>query len=61
MIELPSRYVDGILHQHKMQENDQLYLFDTHPFVPHAIVNVSKDLLFFYMISNKFIIFLIVK
>jgi hypothetical protein len=34
---------DGITHIHKMKEKNQLYLFDVHPFVPHAIINKSQN------------------
>ena len=33
---------DGITHINKMKEENQLYLFDVHPFVPHAIINLSQ-------------------
>lgn len=34
---------DGKTHIYKMKENNQLYLFDVHPLVPHAIINLSQD------------------
>lgn len=34
---------EGITHKHKMKEENQLYLFDVPPFVPHAVVNLSQD------------------
>lgn len=33
---------EGALHINKMKEENQLYLFDAHPFVPHAIINLSQ-------------------
>ena len=33
---------DGTTHTHKMKEGNQLFLFDVQPFVPHAIINLSK-------------------
>lgn len=33
---------DGIAHINKMKEENQLYLFDVPPFVPHAIINLSQ-------------------
>lgn len=32
---------EGITHIIKMKEENQLYLFDVPPFVPHAIINLS--------------------
>ena len=33
---------DGITHRNRMKEENQIYLFDVHPFVPHAIINLSQ-------------------
>lgn len=33
---------NGIIHINKMKEENQVYLFDVHPFVPHAIINLSQ-------------------
>ena len=43
--ELQLHWIDekGILQIWPMKEKDQLYLFDVHPFVPHAIVNTSPQ------------------
>ena len=34
---------EGMTHINKMKEDNQLYLFDIPPFVPHAIINLSQD------------------
>jgi len=33
---------DGNIHINKMKEENQFYIFDVHPFVPHAIINLSQ-------------------
>ena len=33
---------NGAKHVRKMKEENQIYIFDVQPFVPHAIVNLSK-------------------
>lgn len=33
---------NGHTHVNPMREGNQLYLFDVHPFVPHAIINLSS-------------------
>lgn len=33
---------NGTKYINKMREGNQIYMFDVHPFVPHAIVNLSK-------------------
>lgn len=35
---------NGTTHVNKMREENQIYIFDVHPFVPHAIVNLSQKL-----------------
>lgn len=33
----------GLKHIEKFKEQDGIFIFDVHPFVPHAVLNKSKD------------------